>query len=282
MHLPRTPWWSGGFFALVGFVALALWGCGDDDPSRSSSNAAPLRILVTNDDGVAADGIDAIVKALASDPRNEVIVCAPSGNRSGTGDGTGPSARCGDLTVTAATTQSGYAATAINGCPADAVTHGLATLYPQGRRPHLVIAGINEGQNVSLPVATRLSGTVGAARTAGRQGIPALAASQGTPDVGVPYDYRAGVDAVLAWLSDHRSALLAGAVSVSDVDNLNVPTCNPGSSIRGTIVDIPLARSSQGALNTQNCASTLQNPTNDVEAFLNGYTTLSRVPLQNG
>jgi 5'/3'-nucleotidase len=266
---------------LVAFLALVPLGCGDDDSSNRSS-AVPLRILVTNDDGFAADGIDAIVKALIADRRNEVTVCAPKENRSGSGDATGPSTRCGDLAVTAAATQSGYAATAVNGCPADAVNYAFAHLYAQGRRPHVVIAGINQGQNVSRPVATRLSGTVGAAKTATRQGIAALAASQGSPADGVAYDYPAGVAAVLKWLADHRAALQAGVASVSDVDNLNIPTCSPGSSIRGTLVGIPLATSSVGALNTQNCASTLQDPQNDVEALLNGYTTLSKVPLENG
>src|SRR6266849_3180394 len=166
MHSPKTRSCAGCVLLLAGLLALAPLGCGSDGSSGNSSGDAPLRILVTNDDGVAADGIDAIVKALIADPRNEVIVCAPNGNRSGSGDATGPSARCGDLAVTAATTQSGYAATAINGCPADAVNYALAALYPQGRRPHVVIAGINQGQNVSRPVATRLSGTVGAAKTA--------------------------------------------------------------------------------------------------------------------
>src|SRR5262249_54180758 len=147
---------------------------------------------------------------------------------------------------------------------------------PAGRPPQLVIAGINQGQNVSLPVATRLSGTVGAARTATRHGIPSLSASQGIPDAGVAYDYPAGVAAVLSWLAEHRSALQAGAASVSEVDNLNVPSCSPGTSIRGTLIDVPLATSPVGALNTANCASTLQNPKNDVEAFLNGYTTVSQ------
>jgi 5'-nucleotidase len=182
----------------------------------------------------------------------------------------------------AATTQSGYAATAINGCPADAVNYAFTNLYPQTMRPQLVIAGINQGQNVSLPVTTRLSGTVGAARTAARQGVPALAASQGIPVAGASYDYAAGVKAVLRWLTDNRRSLEAGEAMVSGVANLNVPSCSPGTAIRGTIANIPLATSSMGFLDTQNCASTLQDPQDDVDAFLNGYITLSNVPLENG
>jgi 5'-nucleotidase len=160
-----TPLGPG--FLLFVLLVLVAGGCGDDDSlDASSASDVALQILVTNDDGVAAEGIDAIVQALISDPRNDVTVCAPNGNRSGSSDMTGPSARCGDLTVTPAATLSGYAATAIDGCPSDAVHYALGALYPPGAPPHVVISGINAGQNVSGPVATRVSGTVGAARTA--------------------------------------------------------------------------------------------------------------------
>jgi 5'-nucleotidase len=261
-------------FTLLAFVIAA---CGDDD----ANNNAPLRILVTNDDGVAAEGIDAIVEALISDPRNDVVVSAPDGNRSGSSDNTGPSALCGDLTVTTATTQSGYPATAINGCPADAVNYALANLYPPDAPPHVVISGINAGQNVSLPIATRVSGTVGAARTAARNGVPALAASQGAPPIDGTYDYPSGVEAVLSWLEENRQSLESGEQTPTDVDNINVPTCAAGTSIRGTIVDLPLAPNANLAFNPQDCASTLENFQNDVEAFLNGFITRNSVPLQN-
>ena len=272
----RKKWNVVGAFSLLAVLSVLSAGCGDDD----SAHHQTLRILVTNDDGYAAEGIDAIVAALVADPDNEVIVSAPSGNRSGSSDLTGPSERCGDLSVTQATTRSGYPATSINGCPADAVNYALANIYPPGSGPHLVISGINEGQNISQPVATRLSGTVGAARTAARQGVPALAASQGIPHLDTTYDYPSGVDAVLSWLADNRAALVEGTI-VAGVDNINVPSCAAGTSIRGTLVDIPLAPNAVGVLDTQDCASTLENPTTDVEGFRNGYITLSRVPLQN-
>ena len=54
-------------------------------------------------------------------------------------------------------------------------------------KPDVVLSGINQGQN--LGALSDVSGTVGAARTAARHGIPALAVSQGT---GNPPDYAAG------------------------------------------------------------------------------------------
>jgi len=255
-------------------LLAVLAGCGSDD----DASAERLRILVTNDDGVAADGIDQVVEALAADPNNDVVVCGPNGNRSGTGDMTGPSGVCGDLSVAAATTLSGYPATAINGCPADSVNYALDVIYPSDAAPHVVISGINEGQNVSEQIATQISGTVGAAKTAARGGVPALAASQGLRAGGAHPDYPSGVAAVLEWLDDHRAELLAGGGAPTAVDNLNVPSCEAGT-IRGTLSDVPLAASLTGFLDPQDCTSTLENPLDDVQAFLNGYITLSTVPL---
>ena len=84
---------------------------------------------------------------------------------------------------------------------------------------------------------------------------------------------------MLTWLDDNREALLAGGVTPTDVDNINIPTCSAGS-IRGTIVGLPLAESSEGALSPQDCESALENPRDDVEAFLNGFITLGKVPLE--
>lgn len=250
---------------------LAAGGCGDD-----ATRGETLRILVTNDDGVAAEGIDVLVEALASDPANEVVVCAPDGNRSGSGDMTGPSERCGNLSVFSTTTRSGYPSTAIDGCPADAVNYALDSLYPDGAGPDVVIAGINEGQNISAVISS-LSGTVGAAKTAARRGVPALASSQGLTGTDVHPDYPAGAEAVLSWLGQRRSALAAGTASTT-ADSVNIPTCTAGS-IRGTLTGLPLATSAEGALDPQNCESTLEDPSDDVQAFVNGFTTVTTVPL---
>ncbi len=254
-------------------LLLGLVGCsGDDD-----SSADRLRVLVTNDDGVGAEGIDAVVEALLANPANDVTVCAPSSNRSGSSDQMGPSEFCGDLSVTAATTISGVDATAVNGCPADSVIYALDELFPADARPHVVISGINEGQNASVVIAG-LSGTVGAAKTAARNGIPALAASQGLPVSGGAFDYAAGADAVLVWLAENRATLLAGFVPTG-IESMNIPSCSSGE-IRGTIDGLALSDDTAAALGTQDCESTLEDPADDVEAFLNGFISLATVGLE--
>ncbi|MBW1757799.1 MAG: survival protein SurE [Deltaproteobacteria bacterium] len=261
-------------------LVVATLGCGSGGSAGSGgsggaggTNGGVLRILVTNDDGVGAEGIDAIVEALTADPNNDVTVCGPLTNQSGTGDRTD----CATGNATDTTTQSGYPATAVDGCPADAVNYALDPangLYAADSLPHVVISGINECQNVGEPVVG-ISGTVGAAKTAARDhGIPALASSQGIPGPDGEYDYPAGVQAVLAWLAEHRAALAAGDVTTAEIDSINIPSCDTGS-IRGAL-EIGIAESS--ALQPQDCESTLELPQNDVEAFVNGYTTLSAVP----
>ena len=269
-------------------LALALAGCSSDDGSGTGGSGGsagtggsadtPLRILVTNDDGFQAEGIDAVVEGLIADPNNKVTVCAPDGNRSGSSDMTGPSERCGNLDVTTDTTLSGYPATIIDGCPADAVNYALENLYTPEEQPHVVISGINDVQNVSEPIVTGISGTVGAAKTAARSGVPALASSQGTPQPGGELDFPSGVEAVLQWLSENRAALAEGGITPTDVQNLNIPSCD-GGSIRDTLVGIAMAPTIDGFQDPQDCESTLENPVNDVEALNNGFITQSSVPL---
>jgi 5'-nucleotidase len=264
-------------------VALVLAACGgdggDDDVDDASdttttsaagdvttTTAAPelLTILVSNDDGVAAEGLDLLVRALAADATLEVIVVAPADEQSGSGDATTP----GGAPAADAVTAGGFPAVAVAGEPADAVLHGLDVVLA-GDPPDLVVAGINRGQNLGPLVD--ISGTVGAARTAARRGLPAVSVSQGVTCDGCPYDYESGVEAFLEWFAANRASLAAGTVV-----NINVPTCAPGSAIRGT-VEVASSTEAVGpsALAVADCASTFTDPTSDVEAFNNGYTTVS-------
>jgi len=270
--------------ALMPCLAVGLWGCGsssDGSGGSGGSGGDVLQILVTNDDGVGAPGIDALVEALIADPNNDVVVCAPAENQSGTGDATiedDPS--CGTGAAMPSSTASGYdAATwAVDGCPADAVNYALANLYPDGP-PDVVLSGVNEGQNVGdiTGLLSQVSGTVGAAKTAACAGVPALASSQGD---GETVDFPSGVAAAMQWLTDHRAALLAGEVPVENITSINIPSCDGNGEIRGT-VEVPLATDNPDnyrLLGPQDCTSTLQSPSNDVEAFFNGYTTVTPVP----
>ncbi len=266
-------------FLLIPVFASTLMGCGgksgsgDSGSGNSQDDARELRILVTNDGGVAAEGIDAIVEALILDTNNAVIVCAPDVNRTGSSRTTD----CGTLATHEVTTSSGYPATAIDGCPADAVNHALANLYTPAEQPHLVISGIHEGQNVSTSMAS-LSGTIRAAKTAARKGVPALAASQGNVPAGSQFDYPAGVDAVLEWLSDNRATLLQGGITPVDITNLNIPSCTAGS-IRGKRV-VPPAPTTNRIDDLQDCQSTRLYTPYDTHALLDGFIAQTSIPLK--
>lgn len=299
----RQRRWIVTGVALVALVATAA-GCGSDDASTAdagdqatststassttaaggSSTSAPgsvntqppadasdpsketLRILVSNDDGIGAKGIDALVMALRMLPNTEVTVVAPKDNQSGTGSKTTE----GEVAVAEATTISGYNGTAVSGYPSDAVIYALDK-GGMPTRPHVVITGINEGANIGPLV--NISGTVGAARAAAQRGIPALASSQG---LATEPDYPTGVKYVLEWLAEHRAALLDGTAPVT-VTSLNIPTCASGS-IRG-VVEVPTAADAGGReLFTSNCESTTPAPTDDIDGFSNGYATFSTVP----
>jgi len=114
----------------------------------------PLDILLTNDDGAGAAGIRALRAQLAA-AGHRVTLVAPDRNASGTAMSFdwGPvrvTRDPGDPTVFA-----------VSGSPATAVALGASALYPAGRRPDLVVSGINHGPNKGSLLV--LSGTVGAA-----------------------------------------------------------------------------------------------------------------------
>lgn len=268
-----SRWWS--LLLLFAVTALVLTTCSSDDAgdgappeadgSPTTTARQTLRVLVTNDDGVAAEGIDALVEALRSQPGVEVTVVAPAENKSGSGSDTTP----GALVVTDTTTTSGYPAKAVDGFPADTIVWA----FDQGgvpERPDLVISGINAGQNIGPAVP--ISGTVGAAKAAVARGVPALAVSQGLAD---PPDFPAAVAQALSWLQEHRGELLAGTAPLVVV-NLNVPTC-PVGAVRG-VVESPVASDPMGrnALEVD-CNSSKQQFTDDMDAFINGYAVISEV-----
>jgi 5'-nucleotidase len=236
----------------------------------------PFRILVTNDDGVTGAGTDALVEGLRKVRGGKVTVIAPAENKSGTGSQTTP----GTLTVSETTLASGYPAIAVAGFPADSVAYAL----DQGglkQPPNLVISGINQGQNLGT-IADEVSGTVGAAKAAAARGVPALAASQGLLEGGDP-DYASGVKEVLRWLKQHRKTLSKKPADVEVLlDNLNIPTCATGAKNRG-VADVPLApEGTEGVIAPQDCASTLEDPPDDIVGFNNGFVTLTELPVPTG
>jgi 5'-nucleotidase len=232
--------------------------------------AEPVQILVTNDDGVDAAGIDAVVEALRSLDGVEVTVVAPAEQQSGTGGSTTD----GPVEAVETTTASGYPAIAVDGFPADSVNWAMDGGIDVV--PDLVVSGINEGQNLGPFVD--LSGTVGAARAAATRGIPSIAISQGfsATEGGEP-DFAAGAAALLDYLDAELESLVGAAPDT--VVNINVPTCAAGTAIRGVaeVPTEPIIDDMGLALTTQDCSSTGDAPPTEVAAFTAGYVTITEV-----
>jgi 5'-nucleotidase len=273
-----------GNIAVIAAAVIALLGSAVI--TASSAPAAlpprPLRILVTNDDGIAAPGLATLVDSLQALPDVNVTVVAPATNQSGSGIKFTTTA----FNVAPATTMSGDAATAVSGTPADTVLYGLLAANLQ---PDVVIAGINEGQNIG-PVVD-VSGTVGAGRMANLYGVPAIAVSQG---LGANINYTTAGHVAAYAVTILRSQLLNHGVLPMTL-NINVPTCATGSN-RGA-KNVPTGQQSKvtayalqsgsigngtvkatvasNPFGTPDCTSTVTNVHDDIAAFRNGYITVT-------
>ena len=125
-------------------------------------------ILVTNDDGIHAPGIQALVQSLKS--IGTVTVVAPITEKSAVGHAITVS---DPLRVTEVDHDGVFFGFAVNGTPADCVKIAVKCLLD--RPPDLVISGINQGSNTATNVI--YSGTVSAAAEGAIMGIPSMAVS---------------------------------------------------------------------------------------------------------
>ena len=139
------------------------------------------RILVTNDDGVHAPGILALVQAMRE--IGDVQVSAPAVNQSASGH---KKTLFADIPVNETTLADGTPAYAVGGSPADCVallSMGLADNWP----PDIVVSGINRGANMGQDIT--YSGTVTAALEAAIDGVKAVAISLDNHEANAVEDY---------------------------------------------------------------------------------------------
>ena len=130
-----------------------------------------MRVLITNDDGIAATGLQDLRKALIGVPGMEVNVVAPDSNRSATARSITTRS---PLWVEEIEFDDGTSGFACDGTPVDCVR--FAELGLIGERPELIVSGINHGANLGDDIT--YSGTVAAALEGIVLGIPAIAISQ--------------------------------------------------------------------------------------------------------
>jgi 5'-nucleotidase len=141
-----------------------------------------MRVLITNDDGIGAKGLNALRRELIAIEDLEVHVVAPDSNRSATARSITTRS---PLWVEEISFDDGGIGYATDGTPVDCVR--FAELGLIGERPELIVSGINHGSNLGDDIT--YSGTVAAALEGIVLGIPAIAISQssGGESSGLPW-----------------------------------------------------------------------------------------------
>lgn len=183
-----------------------------------------MRVLLTNDDGIAATGLHAMRRALLGIEGIELVVIAPDGNRSATARAITTRR---PLRVARVDFDDGTHGYACDGTPVDCVRlakHGLV----EGFDAELIVSGINHGSNLGDDIA--YSGTVAAAFEALILGIGGIAVSQ--KSAGGEYDYtsHAGDEAFIP-VADFAAALVDQWADLplrsGTLLNVNGPACEP-------------------------------------------------------
>lgn len=162
-------------------------------------------ILLTNDDGIEAEGLKILEKVLQG--LAHVVIVAPDQERSAVSHG---------LTIHSRLRMTELSSNryVINGTPADCIIFALQRLFSQF--PDLVISGINHGANLGDDIM--YSGTVAAAREAARFGVPAIAISQAYID-GKPIRFEDGA----VFVRDFVASLLRKGFGGELCLNMNIP-----------------------------------------------------------
>ena len=184
-----------------------------------------MQILLTNDDGISAPGLAALLQAMAG--LGEAVIVAPHGPQSGASHAMSDRT---PLRVMPYNQPGALSAHAVEGKPADCARLGVCHYAPASR---WVLSGINAGGN--LGVDAYYSGTVGAAREAAILGRPAIALSQ--------YQRRSGAadwQRSAHWAGDVIRQILARPQPAGLFWNVNLPDPEEGAP-PPRIVVAPLA-----------------------------------------
>jgi 5'-nucleotidase len=180
-----------------------------------------VKVLLTNDDGIQAQGLNALRRALLETPGVELSVIAPDSNRSATARSITTRR---PLWVEEIEFQDGSTGFATDGTPVDCVRFAVLGLVDQ---PDLIVSGINHGTNLGDDIT--YSGTVAAALEGVVLGIPAIAVSQ--QSLTGELDFRAGYD----YDFEHSAPFVARLVEELErvpmpegtLLNINVPSGRP-------------------------------------------------------
>ena len=180
-----------------------------------------MRILLTNDDGISAPGLQAARRALRELDGVEVEVVAPDSNRSATARSITTRS---PLTIEEVEFGDGDRGFATDGTPVDCVR--FAELGLVGGRPDLIVSGINHGANLGDDIT--YSGTVAAALEGIVLGIPAIAVSQQSSGGGMGYvSGRFDFAVAAAFTAQLVAELASQSMPEATLINVNCPAGEP-------------------------------------------------------
>ena len=182
-----------------------------------------MRILVTNDDGIHAEGL-AVLERIAAQLSDDVWVVAPETDQSGV-------AHSLSLSNPLRLREIAEKRYAVQGTPTDCVIMAVRSILADAK-PDLVLSGVNRGQNVAEDVT--YSGTIAAAMEGTLLGIPSIAVSQA---------YTPGDRNKISWDCAEQHAppiirrLLEEGIPKDILFNLNFP-CVPAAEVKGVAVTV--------------------------------------------
>lgn len=230
-----------------------------------------MKILLSNDDGVRAEGLAAL-RAAVSD-LGDVTVVAPTKPQSGVGH----AVTLTELAARRVCIQADvpFEAIAVDGMPADCVRLAILKLLPEP--PDLVLSGINAGANVGIHVF--YSGTVAAATEAALLGVPAVAFSLEVEGPKPPFARPA------RWCREVLDRLLARGMTGGDLISVNVPAPGPGRprgvkvarQARARFADVYQRKPGASEEIYQIAGNDFQTPRQDTDAaaLAEGYVTIT-------
>jgi 5'-nucleotidase len=167
-----------------------------------------VKVLLTNDDGIGAQGLQTLRRALLEVPGVELATIAPNSNRSATARSITTRE---PLWVDEIEFEDGTVGYATDGTPVDCVR--FAALGLIGFQPELIVSGINHGSNLGDDIT--YSGTVAAALEGIILGVPGIAVSQQSANREM--DFRLGRD------FDFTAAAAFTARLVDEIDDVGIP-----------------------------------------------------------
>ena len=187
-----------------------------------------MRVLLTNDDGIEAQGLQALRRELLKIPGLELAVVAPDGNRSAMARSITTRR---PLWVREVDFEDGTVGYATDGTPVDCVRLARLGLI-EGFEAELVVSGINHGSNLGDDIT--YSGTVAAALEAIVLGLPGIAVSQQSQ--ALEFDFRRGLQFEFEAAARFAARLVAelGSVPLPEGTLLNVNV--PGNAPKGVEV----------------------------------------------